>query len=271
MSTIPFAGSATMSSASQSTTTDNATSQEKAETSAKNEAKENAATTESPNQGSRPELTDRQARVLEAIKRHLSERGFLPSYREIGRDAGLRSTSSVKHQLQVLQDLGYIRLTANKGRAIELVQNHPEPTAGTARIVPFPDAKADEAIMQSRDVPLVGRIAAGQPILAEQHVDDVMRLPERLTGSGELFMLEVHGDSMVDAAICDGDFVVVRRQQEAENGDIVAALLDDGATVKTFRREEGHVWLIPHNPAYSPIDGTHAVIMGKVVTVLRKV
>ena len=262
MSTIPFTGSTATSSLNQSTAANSATSRETAETSA---------STKSLNQGSRPKLTDRQARVLEAIKRHLSERGFLPSYREIGKDAGLRSTSSVKHQLQVLQDLGYIRLTANKGRAIELVQDQPEPTAGTARIMPFPDTQADEAIMQSRDVPLVGRIAAGQPILAEQHVDDVMRLPERLTGSGELFMLEVHGDSMVDAAICDGDFVVVRRQQEAENGDIVAALLDDGATVKTFRREEDHVWLIPHNPAYSPIDGTHAVIMGKVVTVLRKV
>ena len=262
MSTIPFTGSTATSSLNQSTAANSATSRETAG---------NSAGTESLNQGSRPKLTDRQARVLEAIKRHLSERGFLPSYREIGKDAGLRSTSSVKHQLQVLQDLGYIRLTANKGRAIELVQDQPEPTAGTARIMPFPDTQADEAIMQSRDVPLIGRIAAGQPILAEQHVDDVMRLPERLTGSGELFMLEVHGDSMVDAAICDGDFVVVRRQQEAENGDIVAALLDDGATVKTFRREEDHVWLIPHNPAYSPIDGTHAVIMGKVVTVLRKV
>ena len=271
MSTIPFTGPTATSSLTQSTLANSAGSQETGSPSDKDTTKEKAATSKSPNLESRPKLTDRQAKVLEAIKRHLSERGFLPSYREIGRDAGLRSTSSVKHQLQVLQDLGYIRLTANKGRAIELVQDQPEPTAGTAKIMPFPDAQADEAIMQSRDVPLVGRIAAGQPILAEQHVDDVMRLPERLTGSGELFMLEVHGDSMVDAAICDGDFVVVRRQQEAENGDIVAALLDDGATVKTFRREEGHVWLIPHNPAYSPIDGTHAVIMGKVVTVLRKV
>ena len=271
MSTIPFTGSTATSSLNQSALANSAVSQETGSPSAKDTTKKKAATSKSPNLESRPKLTDRQAKVLEAIKRHLSERGFLPSYREIGRDAGLRSTSSVKHQLQVLQDLGYIRLTANKGRAIELVQDQPEPAAGIAKIMPFPDTQADEAIMQSRDVPLVGRIAAGQPILAEQHVDDVMRLPERLTGSGELFMLEVHGDSMVDAAICDGDFVVVRRQQEAENGDIVAALLDDGATVKTFRREEGHVWLIPHNPAYSPIDGTHAVIMGKVVTVLRKV
>jgi repressor LexA len=117
---------------------------------------------------------------------------------------------------------------------------------------------------------LVGRIAAGVPITAEQHVDDVMRLPKRLTGDGNLFMLEVHGDSMVDAAICDGDFVVVREQKDAQNGDIVAALLDDEATVKTFRKDNGHVWLIPHNPAYSPIDGTYAQVMGKVVSVLRK-
>lgn len=219
------------------------------------------------NQEAHTDLTDRQERVLQAIRAHLEEQGYVPSFREIGRDAGLKSTSSVKHQLQVLEELGYIRLTANKGRAIELVQEQ-EPTA---RIVPFPTFDQDEAIANSHDVPLVGRIAAGQPILADQHIDDVMRLPERLTGTGQLFMLEVHGDSMVDAAICDGDFVVVRQQNQAENGEIVAALLDDEATVKTFRRDGDHIWLIPHNPAYSPIDGTHATIMGKVVTVLRKV
>ncbi|KJY53090.1 LexA repressor [Bifidobacterium coryneforme] len=228
-------------------------------------------TAPSPDVQDQPQLTDRQERVLQAIKTHLSERGFVPSYREIGKNAGLKSTSSVKHQLQVLEDLGYIRLTANKGRAIELVHDQPEQEQASSTVIPFPDQHTDEAIAGSHDVPLVGRIAAGQPILADQHVDDVMRLPERLTGTGQLFMLEVHGDSMVDAAICDGDFVVVRQQQEAENGDIVAALLDDEATVKTFRREKGHVWLIPHNPSYSPIDGTHAKIMGKVVTVLRKV
>ncbi|KAB8289058.1 LexA family transcriptional regulator [Bifidobacterium ramosum] len=222
-------------------------------------------------------LTDRQRKVLHAIRSHVSERGFAPSFREIGEAAGLKSPSSVKHQLQVLADKGFIRMNANKGRAIELVDvGTPssalptvQPAEAVATVLPFP-AGASASIMQSRDVPLVGRIAAGVPITAEQHVDDVMRLPERLTGTGNLFMLEVHGDSMVDAAICDGDFVVVREQHEAENGDIVAALLDDEATVKTFRKDNGHVWLIPHNPAYSPIDGTHAQIMGKVVTVLRK-
>ena len=215
-------------------------------------------------------LTDRQRKVLDAIRDHVSKHGFAPSFREIGEASGLKSPSSVKQQLQSLADKGLIRMNANKGRAIELVEEDP-PSPQAATVLPFPAKQGDSAsIIESRDVPLVGRIAAGVPITAEQHVDDVMRLPERLTGTGNLFMLEVHGDSMIDAAICDGDFVVIREQHTAQNGDIVAALLDDEATVKTFRKENGHVWLIPHNPAYSPIDGTHAEIMGKVVTVLRK-
>ena len=119
-------------------------------------------------------------------------------------------------------------------------------------------------------MPLVGRIAAGGPILAEQEVEAVFPLPRDLVGEGELFMLKVSGDSMIDAAICDGDWVVVRTQNTAENGEIVAALLDDEATVKTLKRSDCHVWLMPHNPAYAPILGDHATIMGKVVTVLRK-
>ncbi|MCI1643342.1 MAG: transcriptional repressor LexA [Bifidobacterium crudilactis] len=236
------------------------------------------------------DLTERQRKVLDAIRTHIKARGFAPSFREIGEVAGLKSPSSVKHQLEVLEEKGCIRMSANKGRAIELIEDSPNafrPEADAANIngddspssshsstvVPFPVQHLDTnpSLLESHDVPLVGRIAAGAPITAEQHVEDVMRLPERLTGTGQLFMLEVHGDSMIDAAICDGDFVVVREQQTAQNGDIVAALLDDEATVKTFRQEHGHTWLIPHNPAYSPIDGTHASIMGKVVTVLRKV
>lgn len=229
-------------------------------------------------------LSNRQRQVLDAIRSHVAKHGYAPSFREIGDLVGLKSPSSVKHQLQVLADRGYIRIGAKKGRAIELVEDQSASTPSVpsksihqqaAQIFPFPTAAAStndqESILESRDVPLVGRIAAGTPITAQQHIEDVMRLPERLTGTGNLFMLEVHGDSMVDAAICDGDFVVVREQQNAENGDIVAALLDDEATVKTFRKEHDHVWLIPHNPAYSPIDGTHAQIMGKVVTVLRKI
>jgi repressor LexA len=215
--------------------------------------------------------------VLDAIKEYVAKNGYGPSIREIGEGAGLKSPSSVKYQLTVLEKKGYIRTNEKKGRAIQLIDTSwgkdKSGEQGHSEVLPFPHISGEddsESILDSRDVPLVGRIAAGVPITAEQHVDDVMRLPKRLTGDGNLFMLEVHGDSMVDAAICDGDFVVVREQNDAHNGDIVAALLDDEATVKTFRNDNGHIWLMPHNPAYSPIDGTYATIMGKVVSVLRK-
>jgi repressor LexA len=119
-------------------------------------------------------------------------------------------------------------------------------------------------------VPLVGRIAAGGPILAEEAVEDVFPLPREIVGEGNLFLLKVIGDSMIDAAICDGDWVVVRQQPVAENGDIVAAMIEGEATVKTFRRRDGHVWLLPHNAAYAPIPGDEATVLGRVVTVLRR-
>lgn len=222
-------------------------------------------------------LTDRQRNIINAIQNNIKIHGFPPSFREIGEAVGLRSPSSVKHQLRTLEDKGILRINANKGRAIEILDNSIVKNNSNNKInedssrVANISAYESDSVINSRDVPLVGRIAAGAPITAEQHIEDVMRLPERLTGTGNLFMLEVHGDSMIDAAICDGDYVVVREQHEAVNGDIVAALLDNEATVKTFRNDHGHVWLIPHNPAYSPIDGSHATIMGKVVTVLRKI
>jgi repressor LexA len=120
-------------------------------------------------------------------------------------------------------------------------------------------------------VPLVGRIAAGGPVLAEQAVEDVFPLPRELVGEGTLFMLKVVGDSMVEAAICDGDWVVVRQQPTAENGEIVAAMIDGEATVKTYKRRDGHIWLLPHNPAYEPIPGDDATVLGRVVSVLRRV
>ncbi|GIG54265.1 transcriptional repressor LexA [Demequina activiva] len=212
-------------------------------------------------------LTDRQRRILETIRDSVESRGYPPSMREIGEAVGLTSTSSVKHQLSALETKGFLRRDPHRPRAIEVVLPSDDSPVVSA---PEPAAAAAERDDLSM-VPLVGRIAAGGPVLADQAVEDIFALPKQLTGEGELFMLNVAGDSMIDAAICDGDWVVVRRQQTAENGDIVAALLDDEATVKTLRRKDGQVWLMPHNPAYTPIDGTHASIMGKVVSVLRRI
>ncbi|MPN30445.1 LexA repressor [bioreactor metagenome] len=138
-------------------------------------------------------------------------------------------------------------------------------------VPPFDPTGLRDAMPTAVNVPIVGRIAAGMPITAEEHVEDVFALPKQLVGDGTVFMLEVRGDSMIDAAICDGDWVVVRQQPDASNGDIVAAMLDDEATVKTFKRTADKVWLLPHNSAYDPIDGTHATVLGKVVAVLRRV
>ena len=216
-------------------------------------------------------LTRRQRLILETIRASVSDRGYPPSMREIGEAVGLTSTSSVTHQLSALESKGYLRRDPHRPRAIEVVLPDPAPNATPtlATVTALPSAASGNE--NTVDVPLVGRIAAGGPILAEQSVEDIVTLPRQLTGQGDLFMLTVSGDSMIDAAICDGDLVVVRRQNTAENGDIVAALLDDEATVKTFRNRDGQVWLMPHNPNYTPIDGTHARIMGKVVSVLRKI
>jgi repressor LexA len=221
-------------------------------------------------------LTQRQRLILEHIQSSVLDRGYPPSMREIGEAVGLTSTSSVTHQLSALEAKGYLRRDPHRPRAIEVVlPTDMTPQADAAAAPTTASGIASVATLHSTsentvDVPLVGRIAAGGPILADQSIEDVVTLPRQLTGQGELFMLTVSGDSMIDAAICDGDLVVVRRQNTAENGDIVAALLDDEATVKTFRNKDGQVWLMPHNPAYTPIDGTHARIMGKVVSVLRK-
>lgn len=211
-------------------------------------------------------LTPRQQAILRVIQQTTAERGYPPSVREIGQGVGLTSPSSVAHQLRTLEELGYLRKDPNRPRA--LVVSRPEMPTSLAH---SPTSEEANAVSAAVPVPLVGRIAAGGPILAEQHTEDVMPLPRDLVGDGELFMLTVVGDSMVDAAICDGDFVVVRRQPTCENGDIVAALLDDEATVKTFKRRDGHVWLMPHNPAYEPILGDNAQILGKVVSVLRRI
>lgn len=230
-------------------------------------------------------LTPRQRKVLEVIRDAVERRGYPPSMREIGEAVGLTSPSSVAHQLATLERKGFIRRDPNRPRAIEVrspearradVQGPPARGGRSGRTHQSDDTEADDATGEGDErptpsyVPVLGRIAAGGPILAEQAVQEVFPLPRQLVGDGTLFLLQVVGDSMIDAAICDGDWVVVRQQPVAENGDIVAAMLHGEATVKTFKRRDGHVWLMPHNPNYSPIDGDFATILGRVTAVLRR-
>jgi len=209
----------------------------------------------------RTTLSGKQQAILEAVQRSVSSRGYPPSMREIGDAVGLASLSSVSYQLDQLELAGYLRRDPNRPRAMEVLIDVPE--------APEPDIAP--AVADAAMVPLVGRIAAGIPITAEQMVEEVVPLPRQLVGKGELFMLKVVGESMIDAAICDGDFVVVRQQRTAENGEIVAAMLDGEATVKVFRQRDGHTWLLPRNTAFEPILGDEAELLGKVVAVLRSV
>jgi repressor LexA len=216
-------------------------------------------------------LTGRQRLVLETIRDSVERRGYPPSMREIGEAVGLTSPSSVAHQLTALERKGFLRRDPNRPRAIEVTapgdtRAGASPTGGQPDVTGAGDARPTPAY-----VPVVGRIAAGGPILAEQAVEEVFPLPRQLVGDGQLFLLKVVGDSMVEAAICDGDWVVVRQQPVADNGDIVAAMIDGEATVKTFKRRGGHVWLLPHNAAYEPIPGDEATVLGRVVAVLRRV
>ncbi len=225
-------------------------------------------------------LTPRQRRILEVIRDTVESRGYPPSIREMGEAVGLASSSSVSHQLKALEQKGFLRRDPNRPRALEVLlpgeeRRTPEPVSAPVAVPVRPrlvevDDSGVNPFPEPVHVPVLGRIAAGGPILAEERVEDVFALPRQLVGEGTMFTLEVRGDSMIDAAICDGDWVVVRQQPNADNGDIVAALLDNEATVKTFKRQPGQVWLMPHNPAYDPIDGNHATILGKVVAVLRR-
>jgi repressor LexA len=201
------------------------------------------------------------------IRASVTTRGYPPSIREIGDAVGLTSTSSVAHQLRTLERKGFLRRDANRPRAVD-VRSADEVTTANAVTT---DVAGSDALPEPTYVPVLGRIAAGGPILAEEAVEDVFPLPRELVGEGSLFLLKVVGESMVDAAICDGDWVVIRQQNVADNGDIVAAMIDGEATVKTFKRTNGQVWLMPHNPAFDPIPGNDANILGKVVTVIRKV
>lgn len=208
-----------------------------------------------------PDLTPRQRRIMEFVRTWGEEHGYPPSVREIGQAVGLVSPSSVAYQLKALERKGYLRRDPNRPRAVDA-------RIATERV---DDEQASPPRPAPAYVPMLGQIAAGGPILAEELIEDVFPLPRELVGEGTLFLLQVKGDSMIEAAICDGDWVAVRQQPDAENGEIVAALIDGEATVKTYQRRDGKVWLMPRNPAYQPIPGDQATIMGKVVTVLRRV
>ncbi len=223
-------------------------------------------TPEAPSGGRSSSLTERQRTILDVIRTSVTTRGYPPSIREIGDAVGLTSTSSVAHQLRTLEKKGYLRRDPNRPRAVD-VRGADDATGAHVTT----DVAGSDALPEPTFVPVLGRIAAGGPILAEEAVEDVFPLPRELVGEGSLFLLKVVGESMIDAAICDGDWVVVRQQNVADNGDIVAAMIDGEATVKTFKRTKGQVWLMPHNPAFDPIPGNDAVVLGKVVTVIRKI
>lgn len=209
------------------------------------------------------DLSARQRAILEFIRQWVQGHGYPPSVREIGEAVGLVSPSSVAYQLKELERKGYLRRDPNRPRAVDVrlpAEQIEQDEEELRRLRPAPAY-----------VPMVGRIAAGGPILAEQTVEDVFPLPRELVGEGNLFLLQVKGDSMVEAAICDGDWVVVRQQPTAESGEIVAAMIDGEATVKAYRQRDGHVWLMPRNPAYEPIPGDEATILGRVVAVLRRI
>lgn len=214
--------------------------------------------------GSPQGLSQRQKAILNTIIESVQDRGFPPSVRELGQATGLASVSSISYQLSELERMGYIRRSTNQARGIEVLKDaNGESLDATSNQVTSND--------QTVSIPLLGTIAAGVGVIADESIEDILQLPRQLTGYGQLFMVRVKGDSMMNAGIVDGDFVVVRSQTTANNGEIVAALINgEEATVKTFKRVGSQVWLMPHNPDFEPIDGNEAQILGVVTTVLRK-
>lgn len=196
---------------------------------------------------------DTQERILAYIQEEIQIRGYAPSVREIGEAVGLKSTSTVHGHLMRLEKKGLLHRDAMKPRAMGLTK----------------EMSADTENSVCR-LPIVGRVAAGQPILAEESVEDFLTLPIELTGEGEHFVLRVRGDSMIQAGILNDDLIVVRKQQHANNGEIVVALVDDEATVKRYFKENGHFRLQPENDAMEPIIVPYVTILGRVISLLRK-
>lgn len=199
------------------------------------------------------DLTPKQAAILEVIKKNIRQKGYPPSVREIGQAVGLSSSSTVHGYLKKLEEKGYLRRDPTKPRAMEVL-----------------DSLEGEKV-EFVNIPLLGRVAAGVPLLAVENRDDIFPLPAHFTGAGEFFMLTVRGDSMIEAGILDGDMVVVRRQGDANNGDIVVALLEEEATVKRFFKETDRVRLQPENSLMEPIYATDLQVLGKVVGLVRKI
>lgn len=225
-------------------------------------------------------LTERQRTIMKVIREAVARSGYPPSIREIGDAVGLQSTSSVAYQLKVLEKKGFVRRDPNKPRAVDVRTFSTEaseslaPKRGVKNSEPHPKPAVPEELVSQSDsvhyIPIVGQIAAGNPILAEQNIESYFPLPGSVVGGGELFMLQVSGHSMTDAGILDGDWVVVRSQPQVDNGQICAALVDGEATVKEFSANGSSPRLLPHNPAFSPIPLTKdCSILGRVVTVLR--
>lgn len=213
-------------------------------------------------------LTWRQRKVLQAIRDSVQRRGYPPSLREIAAATGLSSVSSVSYQLATLQRKGYLRRDVGQARTVEIrlpgqPAVRPEGEMAEATITGIPS-------QETAYVPLVGQIAAGRPVVAEQAIVDFLPLPRQLVGEGALFLIEVAGDAMSTAGIRDGDWAVVREQSDLDDGDVVAAIVDDATTVAAFRRASGSAWLVPTNPSYRPVPGDEATVLGPVVALLRR-
>ena len=203
-------------------------------------------------------LTWRQRKILRVIRDSVRQHGYPPSMREIGDAVGLASISSVSYQLAALERKGYLRRDGRRPRTAEVrLPSHP--------------AIPGQRTHAPAYVPVVSRINPGIPVLADEQIDDVLPLPRQLVGDGTLFLLEMAGDSMINAAIADGDWLVIRQQAAAEDGAIVAAMIDGDATVRRYKHSEGHAWLVPHNPVYMPILADRATILGTVVAMARRV